>query len=105
MPFSTRSARASPSCSSSRLPSSTSSSSGIVHSSSPSKAKYSRPTLALLTPSGTIHGLQDVDPVVGEQVLAVDDQADREEVAVAQALRRADDLGAGRRLGQADGAA
>src|SRR5690349_22886906 len=32
----------------------------------------------------------DVDPVVGEEVLALDDERDREEVAVAQAARGAE---------------
>ncbi len=70
--------------------------------------------------SGTIHGrpraevldaadldarLVDVDPVVREQVLAVDDQRDRQEVAVAQALGRGlDRAGRGGALASADGA-
>ena len=79
----------------------TSASSSIVQRSSPAKQKYSRPTHAL-SGSGTIHGdherivldaadaharLVDVDPVVGEEILAVDDERDGEEVAVAKAAR------------------
>ena len=40
------------------MPSSTSFSSSISHSSSPAKQKYSRPTQALVG-SGTIHGLHE----------------------------------------------
>jgi len=43
----------------------------------------------------------DVDPVVGEQVLAVDHERDCEEVAVAEALGGVDHRGARGRVGQA----
>ena len=47
-------------------------------------------------------GLVDVDPVVGEQVLAVEHERDGQEVAVAQALGGLDDALRGRRVGDAD---
>ena len=45
----------------------------------------------------------DVDPVVGEEVLAVDDQRDGQEVAVAQALGALHDVRRGRRVGDRRG--
>ena len=88
------------------MPSSTSLSSSISQSSSPAKQKYSRPTQALcrvrdhprapgaevLDPADLDVGLVDVDPVVREEVLAVEHERDGEEVAVAQALGGGDDL-------------
>ena len=88
---------------SSRLPSSTSSSSGIVQYSSPSKTKYSsprqvrpfldevgRPGPEVLDAPDLDVGRVDVDPVVREAGLLGDDQGDGEEVAVVQVVRRLD---------------
>ena len=83
-------------------PSSTSSSSSMSQRSSPWKQKYSMPTQAfvvvrdhprapgaeVLDPADADARVVDVDPRVREQVLAVDDQRDGEEVAVAQAAAR-----------------
>ena len=57
-PNSSWSRLASPSCSSSRMPSWMRSSSSMFHSSSPAKQKNSSPTHAF-SGSGTIHGLQE----------------------------------------------
>ena len=46
------------------------------------------PGAVVLDPADADARLVDVDPVVGEQVLAVDHERDGQEVAVAQALRR-----------------
>jgi hypothetical protein len=44
----------------------------------------------------------DVDPVVGKEVLAVDDERDRDEVAVAQPARGGEHAGRGRGVGERD---
>ena len=99
------------------MPSWTRSSSSISHSSSPAKQKNSSPTHALLgvrhhprapgaevlDPPDVHVRVVDVDPVVREQVLAVEHHGDREEVAVAQpACAAAITSGCGCGLGHAD---
>ena len=63
------------------------------------------PGAEVLDPADAHARVVDVDPVVREQVLAVDDQRDGEEVAVAQALRGGLDLAGGGGAGHADGRA
>ena len=99
------------SCSSSAVARRTSSSSGIVHHSSPSLTKYSSPRQ--VRPSFTMYGDQapkfwmrpeldlghvDVDPVVGEGVALGDDEGDGQEVAVAQGVGRGQHLRRRRRV-------
>ncbi len=60
------------------------------------------PGAEVLDPADLHVGLVDVDPVVREQVLAVDDQRDRQEVAVAQALGRGLDRAGRGGAGEAD---
>ena len=115
-PNSSWSRLASPSCSSSRMPSWTRSSSSMFHSSSPAKQKNSRPTHAfvgvrhhprapgaeVLDPAHVHVRVVDVDPVVREEVLAVQHHGHGEEVAVAHPLRRGDHLGPRVRARHAD---
>ena len=89
-----------PMASISRRPSSIRSASELVQRSSPSKQKYSsprlllrgvgdevgRPVLEVLDPADPDVGLVDVDPVVGKRLGPVDDQNDREEVAILERL-------------------
>ena len=88
----------------------------MFQSSSPSKQKYSMPIeaslvvgdhprapgLEVLDAQDRHAGLVDVDPVVREQVLALDHQQHGQELAVAQAAGGVADLDRRLRLGDAD---
>ena len=60
------------------------------------------PRAKVLDPTDAHVGVVDVDPVVGEEVVAADDERDRQEVAVAQARRGRQHRGRRRRVGDRD---